>query len=143
MRTLHDRLDSFAEAWRPEPGDKLVGRIIDIDERDSAYSEVPYPIVTVETDDGQEMAFHAFHTVARNELAKQRPVIGNRIGIAYHGRPEGKSYEAYRVIVERADSQPKAIDWDKHRTEDEAELDDETEPVDETPKEAAEDEVPF
>ena len=65
------------------------------------------------TSDGK-IAWHAFHSVGRNELAKQRPVVGDRIGIAYHGKPEGKNYESYRVIVERADGEPKTIDWDKH-----------------------------
>ena len=74
-----------------------------------------YPVVTVETGDGQELAFHAFHTVARNELAKQRPVIGDRIGVAYHGKRDGKNYESYRVIVERTEAELKTIDWDKHR----------------------------
>ena len=107
MRSIDDRLDSFAEAWKPEPGDKLIGTVVDLDERDSAYGDEPYPIVTVETDDGNELAFHAFHTVARNELAKQRPAIGDRIGIAYHGKQDGKNYESYRVIVERAEPEPK------------------------------------
>jgi hypothetical protein len=123
MRSLDDRLASFAEAWKPEPGDKLIGVVVDLDERDSAYGDEPYPIVTVETDDGSELALHAFHTVARNELAKQRPVVGDRIGIAYYGMKDGKSYESYRVIVEKAESEPKTIDWDKHVTPDEDEQD--------------------
>ena len=72
-------------------GDKLIGTVVDLDERDSDYGDEPYPIVTVETDDGNELACHAFHTVARNELAKQRPVVGERIGIAYHGKADGKT----------------------------------------------------
>lgn len=118
-RSLSDRLDSFAEAWKPKPGDKLIGVVVDLDERTSDYDDgAPYPIVTVETDDGQELAFHAFHTVARNELGKQRPQLGDRIGIAYHGKPEGKSYESYRVIVEHAEPQAKTLDWDKHVVDD-------------------------
>jgi len=120
MRSIADRLDNFAEAWKPKPGDKLIGVVVDLDERASDYDDgSPYPIVTVENDDGQELAFHAFHTVARNELGKQRPQIGDRIGIAYHGKPEGKSYESYRVIVEHAEPQAKAIDWDRHVADDE------------------------
>jgi hypothetical protein len=131
MRSLNDRLDSYAEAWRPKPGDKLIGVIVDLDERASEYDEDPYPIVTVERDDdGREVAWHAYHTVARNELAKQRPQRGDRIGIAYHGKPDGKSYESYRIIVEPAEPQANEIDWDKHRTDNETEqdveLDDET-----------------
>jgi hypothetical protein len=111
MKSLDERLDSFAESWKPKPGDKLIGVVTDLNERDNEYGS--YPIVTVRTDDGTELAFHAFHTVARNELAKQRPQIGDRIGIAYHGKPKGKTYEAYRIIVER-DEQPKQLDWEEY-----------------------------
>ena len=125
-------------------GDKLIGTVVDLDERDSAYGDEPYPIVTVETDDGNELAFHAFHTVARNELAKQRPVVGERIGIAYHGKKDGKNYESYRVIVERTESEPKAIDWDKHvQVDAETEQDVELEDDDETPKGLTDDVIPF
>jgi hypothetical protein len=115
MATLEDRLDSFAEAWRPEAaGDKLMGRVVSVDMRDSEYGD-PYPIVTVETDDGTERAFHGFHTIARRELAKQKPQIGDRIGIAYHGRgepakPGMNGAELYRVIVEKPEPEP--VDWD-------------------------------
>ena len=142
MKTLHDRLDSFAEAWRPEPGDKLVGVIVDLDERVSQYDEDAYPILTIETDDEEEFAFHAFHTVARNELAKQRPAVGDRIGVAYFGKKDGRNYESYRIIVERADPEPRTFDWDRVAVE-APEQDDETEHVDETPKVAGEDDLPF
>jgi hypothetical protein len=113
-RTVEERLDSFAEAWRPEAGDKLIGTVVDLDERDSDFGDEPYPIVTVLTDTGDERAFHGFHTVARNELAKQRPKVGERIGIAYHGLSD-KGYERYRIIVER-DETP-SLDWDRYAEE--------------------------
>ncbi len=114
-RTLQDRLDdAFAEAWRPSLGDKLVGVVTGIDVRHSDYGD-PYPIVTVQRDDGTEAAFHGFHTVARRELAKQKPQIGDEIGIAYLGKgeptkPGVSGAELYRIIVERAEPQP--INWD-------------------------------
>ncbi len=143
MKSITERLDSFAEAWRPEPGDKLVGLIVDLDERVSQYSDDPYPVVTVQTDDGEELAFHAFRTVARNELAKLRPAVGDRIGVAYHGKKDGRNWESYKIIVERADPEPRAFDWDKHVTDDAAEPAVEPEPVSEPAKEASEDDIPF
>lgn len=104
MSSLHDQLDAdFAPAWRPEAGDKLVGVIVGIGERAGEYD--PYPIITVRQDDGTEVAFHAFHTVAASELAKVQPKIGERIGVLYRGKVDGKaggpSYHAYRVKVDR------------------------------------------
>ena len=84
--------------------------VVDIDMRDSDYGD-PYPIVTVERDgDGTELAFHGFHTIARRELAKKRPQVGDRIGIAYFGRgepskPGMSGAELYKIVVER-DDQP-------------------------------------
>lgn len=131
---LTDRLDSFAQPWRPEVGDKLIGEITDLDERENQYGT--YPVVTVLTDEGEELAFHAFHTVARNELAKRRPQVGDRIGIAYHGKPEGKEYELYRVVVESDRQSPSGINWDRHEAESQLDLDAEEKPE-------ADDDIPF
>jgi len=105
-----DRLDAFPEAWKPQPGDKLVGVVTELDERDSEFSR--YAIVTVLDDDGREWAFHAFHTVAARELARQRPVVGDRIGVAYHGVDPVKKYARYRVVVDHAVATENAPDWD-------------------------------
>lgn len=94
-RTLDERLDSTAEAWKPGPGDKLTGVIVDVDSRTTEFGT--YPILTVVADDGREVAVHAFHTVLKNELAKRAPRIGERIGLKYLGKSE-KGYEAYRVV---------------------------------------------
>lgn len=110
MNTLEQRLDSYAEAWRPEPGDKLVGTVVELGQRQSEFDKDPYPIITVETEEGEQFAFHGFHTVARGELAKLRPRLGERIGIAYHGKHEERGYERYRIIVEREHGDDP--DWD-------------------------------
>lgn len=121
--TLEQRLSSFAEAWKPKMGEKLIGRVVGLDERVSDYNPEPYPIVVVLTEDGQERSFHGFHTVARRELASQRPVVGDRIGIAYHGKHEEKGYEQYRIVVEHANPEPaKEPDWDAIGASAEAEL---------------------
>jgi hypothetical protein len=54
-----------AEGWRPSPGDVLIGEITAIEER-RGFAERPYPVVTVRTDEGEFVAFHAFHTVAKD-----------------------------------------------------------------------------
>ena len=74
--SLTNRLEKdYAPAWRRKPGDALVGEVADLSQN-TGYDGEPYPIVVVKQDGGEELAFHAFHTVARNELAKQRPQIG-------------------------------------------------------------------
>lgn len=92
-------LDSFPEPWRPKVGDKVIGLIISLESRTTEYGE--YPIVILRTDEGQDFAVHAFHTVARRELEKLQPRLGDRIGIAYHGPHPTKGYERYRIVIAR------------------------------------------
>jgi hypothetical protein len=96
---LRRELASFPQPWRPQPGDVLVGSVLDVGERESKFGG-SYPTVTVETAAGELVIVHAYHTVIRDELAQLQPATGERIGFAYHGRgPEG--YHRYRVKVER------------------------------------------
>jgi hypothetical protein len=115
----------FPEAWRPKVGDFLIGKVTGVDERDGEYGT--YPIVTVETEDGKRLAFHAFHTVARGELARLRPKAGDEIGIKYHGKDAERGYERYTMRVDRPGAE---VDWDKHAAETESVL---TGAVDEQP----------
>jgi len=111
--SLEDQLDTEpAKGWKPIAGDKIVGTIVGIDERISTYGGT-YPVVELETDAGR-VAVHAFHTVLKKELAKLRPVAGDKLGIKYLGRDaKSGNYENYRVVLERADpSTAPAPDWD-------------------------------
>lgn len=105
--SMNDRLDQEVTAWRPEPGDKIYGKVVDISENQGEYE--PYPLLEIETADGAMVAVHAFHTVLKSELAKKRPSPGDSIGIKYLGKTAGKDYEGYRVIIDRA--APTPIDW--------------------------------
>jgi hypothetical protein len=94
--SLPDPLDKdFAPAWRPAPGDKLVGMITELTERQGTFGK--YVIVTVRTDSGEELAVHAFHEVLANELARVAPEIRDPIAIKYLGRHPEKDYHQYRV----------------------------------------------
>jgi hypothetical protein len=103
--SLSDRLDSFPEPWRPSPGDKVIGEVVELDERDSDYGD-PYTIITLLTDEGTEVAVHCFHQILRNAVERKRPQVGDRVGVAYFGKAERAApgmnpAERYRMIVER------------------------------------------
>lgn len=91
----------YAEAWRPEPGDKIAGRVLAIAMGpDMGYG--PYPIVTLDSA-GTEYAIHAFHQILRTELARRRPKVGDEIEVTYQGKRSPKSgngnpFHVYRVI---------------------------------------------
>jgi hypothetical protein len=120
---LQQRLDHYPEAWRPDPGDKVVGEIIELDMLESKFGG-SYPLVVIETEDNRQVALHGFHTVFKSELARQCPKVGDRIGVAYHGRDEKAGYERYRVVVERTEPQSNAIDWQAVDADARAELGD-------------------
>lgn len=104
--SLEDELNQeFAPAWRPDPGDTIIGRVVDLQQRTGDWD--PYWVVTLELDDGEREAVHAFHFVLAEELRKIRPQVGHRIAIKYLGKPDGKRYENYRVATE---NKPE-IDW--------------------------------
>ena len=113
---LLDRLNSDGAAgWRPEPGDTLIGEIIDLSERTGDYE--PYPIVTVQPEGGGDpVAVHAFHSVIKREVSKLKPNIGDKVGFKYLGEgtsKDGKTkYQSYRVVLERS-----AIDWSARQAE--------------------------
>jgi hypothetical protein len=132
---LADRLGQYPEAWMPEPDDLLIGAVTDVDEREGDYGA--YPLVCVFADDqssgskqtvpGTEYAVHGFHTVLRREFAKQKPAIGDHIGIAYFGKQQGRNneFEGYRVIIdERATpaGSNTGPDWDKVAADADTEL---------------------
>jgi len=117
MSQLEERLESgLPSAWRPdkEDPDILIGKVVSIEQGTSEYE--PYPLVVVEQDDGTEKAVHGFHTVLKNELIRQKPQPGERIGIKYLGEQatkpgsKFKSFIGYRVKVDRDQAE---FDWSK------------------------------
>jgi hypothetical protein len=101
--SIADRLDkTYAPAWKPEPGDKIVGEITGFDDRDGGHGI--YRIANVRLDDGTTVALHAFRKVLADELEEQNARVGDRLGVKYLG-PITKaggvgSYHGYKVFVE-------------------------------------------
>jgi hypothetical protein len=102
MSNLAEDLDREPQSWRPEPGDKLIGELVDVDERDGGYGT--YPILVIRDDDGAEWSWHVLHAVARGEIGRQQPNIGDRLGVKYVGKVEGRDgqeYHSWKVRVDR------------------------------------------
>jgi hypothetical protein len=128
--------EGFAAGWKPKQGDRVEGRIVSLDTRQGEYE--PYPVVTVESEDGTATAIHAFHDVLRGELAKRRPQVGDRLIVTYFGRKTGNSGTSYNAYaVETPDRPPPPFRWDAF-----GEADSEQESADE-PESEADDDVPF
>lgn len=97
-------LDTESEGWNPEPGEKLIGRVILRGDCDCGGFGA-HPLLEVMTDDGRAIAVHGFHEVLRHAIERWDPKPGEVIGIKYAGKLEGRGnfegYENYRMLVER------------------------------------------
>jgi hypothetical protein len=143
--SLEDRLDAdFPPAWRPEPGDKLVGEVVGVSERTGGYGS--YPIVTLRCEDGEEVAIHAFRTVLASRLADVKPRIGEQLGVKYEGEIDGgeRRYHSYKLAIDRPE---RTVDWSAYSEDVPA-----TEPVRDipadmseldTPTKRGDDDIPF
>lgn len=85
-----DLTAEFAEGWRPEEGDTLVGVVTDLSSAWSDYTSSFYPIITVRKDDGSEVAVHCFHHSLKTRMVALRPTVGEKIGIKYKGKQKTK-----------------------------------------------------
>jgi hypothetical protein len=97
------------ETWKPKSGDVLVGQVVDLDEGFSRHGS--YPVVVVEQR-GRRVAWHAMPTVAKSELSKAAPEVGDRVAIRYDGKIDG-GYHRFVVVGE-----PRRIDWSRYRRAD-------------------------
>lgn len=112
-------LGNKPEAWIAEEGDQIKGTIVNLGELPSEYGSGSYPTVEFKEDGiGKLWIWHAFDTVAKNELARQSPAVGDRFGAAYLGvkktKPGSKydSFKDWHVVIEKATGPVNAPDWD-------------------------------
>lgn len=101
----HEIVDrDMPEGWRPEPGDELTGKIIDVDsatstQRDRDGNYPVYPLLRIQKDDGEEVFVHCFHQTLQKGILTQRPEIGHRIRVKFHGKQTLKSDPTRSVAV--------------------------------------------
>jgi len=111
VENVADKLRRFAilnaQGWAPESDTTLSGEIVSIVRGESAeYAD--YPIVTLEKEDGEFVAIHAFHTLLQEPLRIAKAKVGDTLDIWYGGeRPvkstkgtkDERNYHLYSVLV--------------------------------------------
>lgn len=104
--TLRRRMASpHARAWRPDQGDDnpLFARLVAVGVRVHERWG-PYSVLTLATEDGEVVCWHAWGTVARQQLLDARPEVGDLLAVEDLGRrtsAAGLEYHAWRLEVER------------------------------------------
>jgi hypothetical protein len=88
-----DALDLEGVAWTPTKDEtqprKIIGQVVDLDERDSEYGD-PYQVISLQTEDETVWSVHCFHTTSRNAVKRLAPQVGDVIGVKYVGVGEAK-----------------------------------------------------
>lgn len=102
MRNLHHELetwDGYPDAWRPEPGEILVGVVVEYDQGHTAYG--PVRTVIIAGEDGRRVSLWLSSTVLLQLFQRHQPKPGERIGLKYLGKDPDKGYHRYRLLVDR------------------------------------------
>lgn len=72
-----------APAWRPEPGETVIGEVVGLRMgADAGYGA--YPVIVVRTETGT-VSIHAFHTLLRDGLREIGVKLGMRLAVTYKG----------------------------------------------------------
>ena len=110
---LEDWQDEQPESWKPKPGDRIVGELVRYDRADAGYGPTWLAVLKVAAtaQQGEHLAaVWLSHKVLFEEFKRQRPQIGERVGIRQLSDAE-KGYKRYAVIVDRNGAG--SPDWDK------------------------------
>jgi hypothetical protein len=103
VRNLFDELEDWQgwpEAWRPKPGEILVGFIDSYDVGHTPYGPVRTAIIAKEADN-QKVTVWLASTVLLNLFQRYRPKPGEHVGLKYLGKDPVKQYHRYRLVVDR------------------------------------------
>lgn len=109
LKKLLEQVDLDIKGWRPEQGDKIAGKVVDITEGSGDYGE--YPLLVIQTPSGNLTAVHCFHEVLRKEIERKinndRLHIDDLIAISYRGqvgeaKPGQSAAHMYRVAIQSA-----------------------------------------
>lgn len=98
-------------AWRPEPGDKIAGKVIDIDLRTVIWKDQERTVPVLVLDTGEEHNVYAvwcMNTVLANEVRKLGPQVGDRLGVVRQEDSEN-GYKRYKVVS--PDAKGRRFNW--------------------------------
>jgi hypothetical protein len=107
-RDLDSELDhetgEWPAAWKPKPGDKLVGII----RRYSVGTGMYGPVRTciLELMNGSRVSVWLSSAVLLSLFERERPKIGERIGIKFLGKHQTKAYKLFALVVDRDQAEP-------------------------------------
>lgn len=109
MASIEERLK--VRDWDPNPGDQLIGEIVELSERETKFG--PYPLLVVRDDDATLHSVHCLRGGLLWPVVRERPSVGTRVGIRYDGQTGSSNAHSYVVVFDKAATAP---DWDRIAT---------------------------
>lgn len=108
MRDLAKELEGFdgrwPASWRPKEGEMLIGRIIRYSEGPGRFGPVRTAII--ERDDGTRASLWLSSMVLLDQFNRERPRVGERVGVKYLGKHPQKGYHRFTLVVDREEPAP-------------------------------------
>lgn len=98
-RELQERGDGWPAAWNPQPGATLVGTVILYDQGHTQFGPVRTAII--EREEGSRVSLWINSTVLLSLFERDKPKVGERIGLRYLGKHAAKGYRRYHLVVDR------------------------------------------
>jgi hypothetical protein len=105
------REKEWAETWKPEaPGEMLIGTLEGYDTATTSYGE--YRVAHVRDEEGVLRGLWLMHSVLQDEWEEANPGVGERVGVQYHGKRSGDTYDYHMWAVKVDRSETAATEGD-------------------------------
>ena len=99
-KDLLGQLDRPKVAWRPSPGDAVVGKIVAMMTATSEYAD--YPLLTLDPGpDSPLVDVHAFHTWLKSDIVRLGVREGDVFGVKFLDQDGPRSAARYRTNLQR------------------------------------------
>jgi hypothetical protein len=103
-RELDEQSNQWPDSWRPRDGEILCGRVVRYATGPTKYGTCHTCIL--ERDDGARVSVWLSSTVLLDLFRKERPKVGERVGIKSLGKHPEKGYRRWSLVVDRPDAEP-------------------------------------
>ena len=93
-----NQLDREHEAWQPQPGSKIAGKVTSLVTAKSEYGA--YPLLTIDPGPNEPLVeVHCFHAYLKSDIIRAEIREGDTVGIMFIDKNGARGAARYRVAV--------------------------------------------
>lgn len=93
--------DGSTNVWKPEPGETVVGVLQRMETWETENGPANVAVIAQEAT-GELLWVFVTSAVLKKLWQQDNPLPGDRVGIKFAGQPEGKEYNLYALVVDKA-----------------------------------------